>query len=187
MRTFHCILLMCFAVLSSVDTARAEAEKKVLVPGPPPLTQDMLDDYCKFLEWRLGSALEKVGGIDRLRQMLINDWRNGNKARQKAFAEDLKWWREDYPKLTAAERERLVARNTDRAEAERREQLKRDMETLQMLKLQMQHDARMRDIRMLSDLQAKHHELMMRIIDNIRPTGRYEYNPATGRYDRYVP
>jgi hypothetical protein len=28
---------------------------------------------------------------------------------------------------------------------------------------------------------------MMVIIRNIGPSGRYEYNPATGRYDRYVP
>jgi len=42
-------------------------------------------------------------------------------------------------------------------------------------------------VREMSNLQARHHELMMQIIANIKPSGRYEYNPATGRYDRYVP
>src|SRR5262245_29131470 len=42
-------------------------------------------------------------------------------------------------------------------------------------------------IREINKLQAQHHELMKEIIRNIGPTGRYEYNPATGRYDRWVP
>jgi hypothetical protein len=33
----------------------------------------------------------------------------------------------------------------------------------------------------------KGHETNKRIIDIYRASGRYEYNPATGRYDRYVP
>jgi hypothetical protein len=53
--------------------------------------------------------------------------------------------------------------------------------------LQQRHEERQLQIRALSNLQAEHHELMKLIIDNIRPSGRYEYNPATGRYDRYVP
>jgi hypothetical protein len=53
--------------------------------------------------------------------------------------------------------------------------------------LQQRNDARQLELRALSDLQASHHETMMLIIDNIRPSGRYEYNPTTGRYDRYVP
>jgi hypothetical protein len=42
-------------------------------------------------------------------------------------------------------------------------------------------------IREINRLQAQHHELMMEIIRSIAPSGRYEYNPATDRYDRYVP
>jgi hypothetical protein len=42
-------------------------------------------------------------------------------------------------------------------------------------------------MRMMSDAQARHHEVMMTIIRNIGPSGRYEYNGATGRYDRWVP
>ena len=39
----------------------------------------------------------------------------------------------------------------------------------------------------INRLQLEHHELMKEIIRNIAPSGHYEFNPATGRYDRYVP
>jgi hypothetical protein len=31
------------------------------------------------------------------------------------------------------------------------------------------------------------HETQMQIIRNMAPSGHYEFNPATGQYDRYVP
>jgi hypothetical protein len=62
----------------------------------------------------------------------------------------------------------------------------RDQEAIRMLMLQQWNDARQAQLRALSNLQASHHEVTMLIIDNMRPSGRYEYNPATGRYDRYV-
>jgi hypothetical protein len=63
----------------------------------------------------------------------------------------------------------------------------RDQAAIHRLLLQQWDDARRQQIRALSDLQASHHSTMMLIIDNMRPSGRYEYNPATGRYDCYVP
>lgn len=170
-------LLMAVAV----SVARPD-EKKTLVLGDPPLTQDMVDDYCKLAEWRFGPALAKVGGVERLRQMVINDWQNGDAKRQKTVLADLKWWREDYPKLSAAERDKLVIKDVEQAH-----QYARNAETTQMLKLQMWNDARQAQLRHMSNAQAKHHETMMIIINNLRPTGRYEYNPSTGRYDRWVP
>src|SRR6516165_4335424 len=84
-----------------------------------------------------------------------------------------------------AERGRPVTRDpVARAEAQQRI---RDQEAIHLLMLQQGNDARQLQLRALSNLQASHHETMMLIIDNIRPSGRYEYNPATGRYDRYVP
>jgi hypothetical protein len=133
-------------------------------------------------DWRFGPALEKLGGVDRLRQMVINDWENGNTKRQKAVLADLRWWREDYPKMSAAERERLTSRNLEQPH-----QFARDIAAIQMLKLQMWNDARQTQVRHMSNAQAKHHETMMIIINNLRPTGRYVYNPSTGRYDRWEP
>jgi hypothetical protein len=53
-------------LVTSIGAVRSE-EKKVVVSGQPPLTQDMIDDYAKFLSWRLGpEALAKTGGPDRL-------------------------------------------------------------------------------------------------------------------------
>jgi hypothetical protein len=58
---------------------------------------------------------------------------------------------------------------------------------LQRLRLQQAHDANMAQILALSNISANGHEVNMMIINNMRPAGRYEYNPSTGRYDRFVP
>lgn len=63
----------------------------------------------------------------------------------------------------------------------------RDADAIRAVMLRLRHDQRQQFLRALSDAQAKHHETVMLIIRNIAPAGRYEYNPATGRYDRYVP
>lgn len=181
MRSFRYLVSATVLLVAVAGTARPE-EKKVLVAGDPPLTQDMVDDYCKMAYWRFGSSLAKIGGMERLRQMVINDWENGDKKRQKTILADVKWWREDYPKLSAAERERLVVK-----EVEQTHQGARNFEAIQMLKLQMWNDARQTQIRHMSNAQAKHHETMMIIINNLRPTGRMVYNPSTGRYDRWEP
>jgi hypothetical protein len=175
------LIVVATLVSGAVETARPDT-KKTLVSGDPPLTQDMVDDYCKLADWRFGPALAKAGGVERLRQMVINDWENGDTKRQKTVLADLKWWREDYPRLPAAERDKLVVKDFEQTH-----QNARNVESTQMLKLQMWNDARQAQIRHMSNAQAKHHETMMIIINNLRPTGRYEYNPSTGRYDRWVP
>jgi hypothetical protein len=63
----------------------------------------------------------------------------------------------------------------------------RDAEAIHLEILKQRQASRDLHIRTMSDLQTRHHETMMQIIRNIGPSGRYEYNPATGRYDRYVP
>jgi hypothetical protein len=191
--------IRCFvpsAVLLLAGLGAARAEEKVLVPGDPPLTQAMVDDYCRFVEWRWPGSLARLGGPQRLGQAIANDWKNGEKARQRAFLADLQWWREDFPKLDRAERERLAAKNevpaqyvepSNQAPGRDGRLSARNLEALQLARLQQWNDARQLEIRALSNLQASHHETMMMIIDNLRPSGRYEYNSVTGRYDRYVP
>jgi hypothetical protein len=187
MRTLRFLVPAALVVLTSAAATRAD-DKNALVPGDPPLTRDVLDDYCKLAEWRFGPALAGVGGTDRLRQMVINDWKNGNTGRQKAVLADVSWWREVYPKLGPGERDRPAARpGPPAADRERARQSARDAEAIRLLKLQQWNDARQLEIRAISSAQARHHETMMHIINNMRPSGRYEYNPATGRYDRYVP
>jgi hypothetical protein len=176
MRAFRYLAAIGFVILAG--TARPD-DKKVLVPGDPPLTQDMVDDYGKLAEWRFGPVLAKVGGVDRLRQMVINDWKNGDAKRQKTVLADLKWWREDYPKLRPAERDVLSGK------APPPSQPSNNFDAIHLLKLQQWNDARQAEIRAMSNAQARHHETMMLIIHNLRPTWRLEYNPATGKYDRY--
>jgi hypothetical protein len=175
-------LFVSSAVLSLASLSAAWAEDKVLVPGTQPLTQSMVNDYCQYFAWCWQPVLDKVGGPQRLAQLVVNDWQNQDKVRQMTVLADLKWWREEFPKLSQAERERLRPVPVAQARLSAREQ-----EAIHLLVLQQYNDARQLQIRALSNLQAKHHETMMMIIHNIRPSGRYEYNPSTGRYDRYVP
>ena len=184
MRIFRYVL-PAVIVLTTLGPSRAG--DKVLVPGDPPLTQDMVDDYGKFVEYRLGPALDRVGGRDRLAQLIVNDWKSGDRARQKAIVADLKWWREDFPKLGRAERERLAARPAAPGlDAERARQAAQTADEIHRFQLQQWNDARQQQVLALSNLQAQHHELMKLIIGNMRPSGRYVYNPSSGRYDRWV-
>ena len=188
--------LVSSALLALAGLGAARADERMLAAGDPPLTQGMVDDYCRYVGWRWPQALHRSGGSQRLAQAVANDWKNGDRARQRAILADLKWWREDFPKLDRAQRERLAAR--DEAPGRYTERVRqapgadgrpsaRDLEALQRARLQQWNDARQLQIRALSNLQASHHETMMWIIANMRPSGRWEYNPATGRYDRYVP
>ena len=175
MSKIRCLLSPALLVLAGLGAARAD--EKVLVPGNPPLTQGMVDDYCRYVAWRWPQAFARAGGPQRLEQLAVNDWKNGDKACQHDFLADLKWWRENSPKLAAGD----APRGPDPR------QPARDLEAIQLLRLQQLNDARQLQTRALSNLQASHHETMMLIIDNMRPSGRYEYNSGTGRYDRYVP
>jgi hypothetical protein len=150
-------------------------DRTVLVPGDPPLTQDMVDDYVKLAAWRLGPDLDRAGGPGRLAQLVVNDWSNGDRARKKAILADVTWWRVEFPKLGKADRQRLAARPAAQT-----------AEAIHRLQLQQWNNAQQVQIRALSNLQAQHHETMMRIIANMRPSGRYVYNPSSGRYDRWV-
>src|SRR6516165_8728598 len=103
MSKFRCLTFSALMVLTGAGAARAE--EKVLVPGDPPLTQGMVDDYCRYVAWRWPQAFAKAGGPQRLGQLVVNDWKNGDKSRQRDFLADLRWWRETFPKLAPAERE----------------------------------------------------------------------------------
>jgi hypothetical protein len=173
--------------LAGLGAAQAGG-KKVLVPGDPPLTQDVVDDYVKLAAWRFGPDLDKAGGPTRLAQMVVNDWSNGDRARKKTILADVAWWRDEFPKLSKADRERLAAPRAPAAvsEVERARQAAQTADAIHRLQLQQWNNAQQVQIRALSNLQAQHHETMMRIIANMRPSGRYVYNPSSGRYDRWV-
>ncbi len=64
---------------------------------------------------------------------------------------------------------------------------RRQAEALRLEALKQRQAGQDLTLRAISSMRAKQHETIMLIIGNIAPSGRYEYNPATGRYDRYVP
>jgi hypothetical protein len=186
MQAFRSLVPAALLLLATIGPTGA-GDKKVLVPGDPPLTPDILDDYARLAEWHLGPALARVGGKERLAQLVVNDWKNGDKARQKEILAAVQWWREEYPKLGPTERERLAGRPpTPGLDPERGRMTAQEIEAIHRLQLQMRNNDRQEQIRALSNLQAEHHELMKVIINNMRPSGRYVYNPSTGRYDRWV-
>ena len=57
------------ALLMLAGLSTVQAEEKTLVPGKPALTESMVNDYCKFFEWRWQETLAKVGSRERLAQM----------------------------------------------------------------------------------------------------------------------
>ena len=173
-------------MIITLTSARAD-EKKVLVPGDPPLTQDMVDDYGKFLQWRLGPVAARAGGPARLAEMIVADWKNGDLKRRLTILADLKWWREEFPKLSKDERDRLAAKNAANVQELERQRQVSLAEMIHMLRMQQAFNARQQQILAISNITARGHELNMQIIRNMGPTYRYEYNPATGRYDRLVP
>jgi hypothetical protein len=181
-------LLISTALLLMAGGAAKAGDQKVLASGPPALTQDMVDDYARFAEWHWGITSARVGGKDRFRQMMINTWSNGDKGQKEIVLAGLKWWREEYPKLSAAGRERLNA-NGPAASQGLQQALRSSAnnDAIHQLQLRLNNDARQREILGVNAAAANGHETNMRIIDNYRPGGRYEYNPATGRYDRWVP
>src|SRR5262245_53106222 len=90
--------LMIVTALFCVMMVINAHDKQVVIPGNPPLTQDMVEDYARLLEWRMGLSTG-MWNRDRLRQLAINDWKNSDARQRTAILAALKWWREDFPKL----------------------------------------------------------------------------------------
>jgi hypothetical protein len=88
--------------------------------------------------------------------------------------------------IAAASKPQTVSATLSKQDLQRSKQLSLQ-EEIYLLMLQQAYDARQRELLAINNIRARGHETNMRIIDSMRPSGRYEYNPATCRYDRYVP
>src|SRR5262249_48983799 len=134
-------------------------EKRVVVPGEPPLTQDMVDDYGKFLSWRLGpESVARAGGEGGVRQMSGNGWEWRDKQQGPAFLATLKWWCEDFPKLSKEAREELTAANRYSVEERERPRQLANAQAIHRLMVQRALDTRQLQILALSNIQAAGHE-----------------------------
>src|SRR5262249_15607440 len=85
----------------------------ILVPGAVPLTQDMVTQYCELVEWRWRLQLTGLGAQQRqqLQQLVVADWKSGDKAARQAFLDDLRWWLEVFPALRDADRQNVIYKN----------------------------------------------------------------------------
>jgi hypothetical protein len=194
--------------LLAVSSAGARAGDEVLVPGDPPLTRSVADRKIDFWEWVFARQLDERRR-EELRRLEADEWKQRDKEWKARWVHFLDAWHDAL--ATAGNRlhasRSMALDSLGRASADRVGTWMLTAHSgpppampgtrppaggnhavsahLQVLKLrQDQHDQFMR---MLSDARARQHETMMTIIRNIGPSGRYEYNPASGKYDRYVP
>src|SRR5262245_20875498 len=93
---------------------RAGAETNpILVPGAVPLTQDMVTQYCEFVEWLWRLQLTGLGAQQRqqLQQLVVADWKNGDAAARQTFLADLEWWQNVFPTMSDAQRQNVSYTN----------------------------------------------------------------------------
>lgn len=203
--------VLCFAaagLLAATATAAGAADE-VLAPGDPPLTRSLADRRIEFWEGIVGLRLDDRHRAE-LRQLQAGEWKRKDAGWKGRWVHLLDVWRDG---ANGAKAEglragiRLVALDSlyqNDADAVGVWMLARvpvaqapvpgggadRPATLTAIELdllkrrQAEFDLTMQ---MMSDAQRRHHETMMLIIRNIGPSGRYEYNGATGRYDRWVP
>jgi hypothetical protein len=170
----------------------------VLVSGSVPLTQDMVTQYCEFIEWRWRLQLTGLGAQQRqqLQQLLVADWRSGDESARRAFLADLAWWQDVFPGLSDAERQDVTYKNQHMgAYVERLHQSPNANArgwylALQTLALEtLRYRAAMQNmyIQTWRSMIESNRATMTQIARNLAPSARYEYDPRTGGYDRYVP
>jgi hypothetical protein len=193
--------------LLAVAATAAWAGDERLAPGDPPLTRAVADRKIEYWEWVFQQRLDDRQR-DGLRQFQAQEWGRRDPEWKARWIRFLGVWhsavvaggtpdrRCDGARRTAVES--LIVGESDAvgnwlmarcvpaapaAVAARADHL----EAIRLAALMHRQEQRDQMMRMLSEAQARHHETMMLIIRNIAPSGRYEYNSATGKYDRYVP
>ena len=185
----------------------ARAGDDLLVPGDPPLTRSIADRKIAFWGWVVGQHPDEQQRAE-LRKLESAEWGRRDRAWRMRWVHFLDVWqaavvsgRESVrlqgtramalnslgrPDSDPVGTSLLARTNTAPAPvALGGGHARHDANQMQVLRMRQEQHNQM--IRLLSDARARHHETMMTIIRNIGPSGRYEYNPSSGRYDRYVP
>jgi hypothetical protein len=163
-----------------------------------PLTQDMMTQYCEFVEWRWRLQLTGLGAQQRqqLQQLVVADWKSGNEAARQTFLADLRWWLEVFPGLRDAERQNVIDKNEHMGGYVERLHRSSNVDAstwyiaLEALTLEtFRWRAAMQNmyIQTWRSMIESNRATMTQIARNLAPSGRYEYDPRTGGYDRYVP
>jgi hypothetical protein len=155
----------------------------VLVAGKSPLTQQLVDRYGDYLEVVLDLSIS--GGFTAeqrkvLQGYLVKDWKKMSAEDRDELLADLKTWLDAAEagtgnKAVGALRPKLLAQLQTARDNQR---------SLWLLEIRAQE---LKKFAQLTEMQRMLHETQLRIIRAMEPTGHYEYNPATRRYDRWVP
>src|SRR5438552_1740046 len=90
------------AVLLTWTLLAAVGRAQTLLPGNPPLTQDMVSEYCDFMDWHLDRPRVGAWPAEAVKQLITSDWRKANAAGRDAFLDDITWWKEVFPKVKFA-------------------------------------------------------------------------------------
>ncbi|AHG93409.1 hypothetical protein J421_5874 (plasmid) [Gemmatirosa kalamazoonensis] len=170
----------------------------VLVAGAVPLTQDMVTQYCAFVEWRRRLQLTGLGAQQRqqLQQLVVADWKSGDAAARQALLADLGWWLQVFPGLTDAQRQDVIYKNEHTGAYLERLHQSPDANargwylSLEALTLEtFRYRAVMQNmyIQTWRSMIESNRATMTQIARNLAPSGRYEYDARTGAYDRYTP
>jgi hypothetical protein len=170
----------------------------ILVPGAVPLTQDMVTQYCEFVEWRWRLQLTGLGGQQRqqLQQFVVADWRSRDENGRQAFLADLKWWLDVFPTMSDAQRQNVSYTNEHTGAYLERLHQSRDvnartwylaLESLALETLRYRATLQNMYIQTWRSMIESNRATMTQIARNLAPSGRYEYDPRTGGYNRYTP
>ena len=170
----------------------------VLVTGTVPLTQDMVTQYSEFVEWRWRLQLTGLGAQQRqqLQQLVVSDWKRRDEAARQDFLADLKWWLEVFPGLSDGERQNVLYKGQHNGAYIERLHRSPSVDArswylgLEGLALEtLRYRAAMQNmyIQTWRSMIESNRATMTNIARNLAPSGRYEYDPRTGGYDRYVP
>jgi hypothetical protein len=198
----YCAAMGLVATFAVVAPARDE----VLVPGDPPLTRSIADRKIEFWGWVVGQQPDEQRRAE-LRKLEVTEWERRDREWKMRWVRFLDAWQAavvsggDSIRLQGARAMALHSLGRPDSDAVGTSILATSLppsapippgrapnfDGIQMQVLRMRQEQHNQMMRMLSDARARHHETMMTIIRNIGPSGRYEYNPSTGRYDRYVP
>jgi len=170
----------------------------ILVGGAVPLTQDMVTQYCELVEWRWRLQLTGLGAQQRqqFQQLVIADWKKGDQAAREAFLADLRWWLEVFPGLSESGRQNVTLQNQqvtsylERLHGSSNADARSWYVALEALTLEtLRWRAAMQNmyIQTWRSMIEGNRATMTNISRNMAPAGRYEYDPRSGGYDRYVP
>jgi hypothetical protein len=163
------------------------ARNPVLVDGEPPLTQQLADRYRDYVEAILDLSMSG-GFTDPERRVLqdyfVGDWKKMSAAERGELLADLKTWADATAggSVTEVKGALGVLRPKLQAQLSAARDNPRSRWLLAIVARERQ------TFETLAAIDRAKHQTMRKAAEAMAgPSGHYEYNGATGRYDRWVP